>query len=143
MTETELLAIVATNNWTLQRIEIEDTNPALMRKAILCWKPVSNVVTQQWFHYFVKADGTAYWERSDPFPAMVTTFQDQLNAKITALVVAGIIKAAYVEKIDQINNTAIVVAVMGATLAYKTYHVYKDTGGNLQITEVTGAYPIG
>jgi len=140
MTEAQLLAKVESEGWVIQRTEIEDPNPDLTRKAILCYKLLNGIADQRWFRYFISGDN-AYWHEHDPFPVSVQTFTDELNAKIEALVTAGTIKAAYVEKVSEIDKTAIAVAVTTAN-ALKMYHAYKDTEGILQITEVTGTYPI-
>jgi len=141
MTEAQLLAKVESEGWVIQRTEIEDPNPDLTRKAILCYKILNGIADQRWFRYFISGDN-AYWHEHDPFPPTpAATFTDELNAKIAALVTAGTIKAAYVEKVSDTDKTAIAVAVTTAN-ALKMYHVYKDAGGVLQITEVTGTYPI-
>ena len=145
MTEQEILAKVASEGWTiLQQKELgqEGTGANLLiNKALAVFKPLGSILDRRWFKYYVKTDGSCYWQEYNPFPAPpATSFRDELNAKIAALVTAGTIKAGYIEKTDEGTQTAIAVAVKpDNTLAM--YHVYK-VGGALNITAITGAYPI-
>ena len=141
MTEAELLGTITSNGWTIQRTEIEDPNPDLTRKAVLCWKAEDSVVNQKWFHYFVAGD-VAYWQTSNPFPpAPAMTFSEEVQSKISGLVASSTIKAGYVEKSDNASETALAVVVKNDD-SMVLYHIYKDAEETIQVTPLTGTYPV-
>lgn len=140
MTETELLAKVNSEGWVVLQTREVDTKPSLILKDILCHKPIEGVMKQDRFFYFVKSDGTAYWKDADPFAPAVASFREKVQSKIASLIAAGTIKAGYVERMDEPNEVALVVAIKDDS-TFATYHVYQS-GGALMVTPVTGAYPM-
>lgn len=146
MTESELLALVTSNGWTIiesKQIGQEGTGDNLLAiMALLTVKPVNGVMLRQWLNYYKKLNGTCIWRENNPFPASpVVTFYDKVSAKINALVAAGTIKAGYVEKSNEIAKTALVVAV-GTSNDFKPYHVWEDASQVIQVVALTGTYPI-
>lgn len=144
MTETELLNKVSTEGWVvLQQKELgsEGTGDNLIiNKALAVCKTLDSVLDRKWLKYYLKADGSCYWQEYNPFPAFVTSFKEQVQMRINTLVTAGTIKAGYIEKIDEVSETAIVVAIKSDN-SLAMYHVCK-VGGVLTITSITGTYPI-
>ena len=145
MTENELLATIASNAWEVLQTQSAPTEGGMTHKALAICKPNGSVLLRQWVRYYVRPDGTCYWQDADPFatPAIQPdTFNNQLMAAIDALVSAGQIKAGYIERQNDYSETA-VVAVVATDNTTKLYHVYKDASGVFQKTAITGAYPIG
>ena len=147
MTEAQLLAKVESEGWTINESKTlgeEGVDDNLLTiKALLLTKPDTTFMLRQWVNYYVKVDGSCFWREHDPFPekVVVVTFRDEVQTRITELIAAASIKAAYTEKVSETDKTAIVVAITPAN-ALKMYHVYKDAQGDLLITELTGTYPI-
>ena len=145
MTETELLAKVTSEGWTI--IETKTLGPegtgdnVLTIIALLTVKPEGGMMLRRWLNYYKKLDGSCFWRENNPFPTVSTSFGDEVRTKIASLVTAGTIKAGYVEKMDDSSQTALVVAIKSDSTA-SMYHVYK-VGGVLNIAAVTGTYPIG
>lgn len=144
MTETELLAKVATEGWTILDSKVlgtEGTGDNLLTiKHLLLCKPKNGTMMRMWAAYYVKVDGVCYWRETNPFPVATVHFNDEIRAKISSLVAAGTIKAGYIERVDDTSQTALVVAIKNDNTP-KIYHVYKS-GGVLNVTEVTGTYPL-
>ena len=147
MTETELINKVGTEGWTIietKTLGEEGTGDNLLTIiALLTVKQSGDMLLRQWLNYYKKVDGTCIWREHDPFPApQAVSFGQRVNAKITALVAAATIKAAYAEKIDESSETALVVAVKTDN-TFQAYHVWADASDVIQIQALTGTYPIG
>jgi len=145
MIEVELLSKVTSEGWVIlqqKELEKEGTGDALLTgKAIAVCKPLDSVLERKWLKYYLKTDGTCYWQEYNPFPAVpAMSFGEQVRTKINALVTAATIKAGYVERMDEPTQTALVVAVKSDN-SLAIYHVCKVAGA-LTITAVTGTYPI-
>lgn len=146
MTETELLAKVATEGWTIietKTLGQEGTGDNLLTIiALLTVKPEGSIMHRQWLNYYKKIDGSCLWRENNPFPSVPsTTFYDKVSTKINALVAAGTIKAGYIEKFNEAAKTALVVAV-GSANDFKPYHVWEDASQVIQVVALTGTYPI-
>jgi hypothetical protein len=145
MTENELLATIASNGWEVLQTQSAPTEGGMTHKALAICKPNRNVLLRQWARYYVRPDGTCYWQDADPFESPAAhpdTFNNQLMAAIDALVDADQIKAGYIERQNDLSETAVVV-IVATDNTTKLFHVYKDESGAFQKTAITGTYPIG
>jgi len=141
MTEQELLQSITDDGWeVLQTQDGEEFGYPI--KQLYIGKVVNGVWTRQSTHYIRLKDGSCHWVHHSPIrPPVQETFGDKLNNRITELIQAEVIKAAYIERIDPRSETAIIVAVMPDN-TFKTFLI-EVVNGNLQHTELTGKYPFG
>ena len=147
MIEQDILDKVASEGWAIiqtKDIGTEGEGGNLQTyKGLLLVKPVNGVMKRQWVNYVVLPDSTCFWRENNPFPdPKPVRFDSEVRAAIAGYVDAGQIKAGYVEKLDQANETAIVVAIFTDD-TIKMFHIDKDAQGHIQRSEITGTYPIG
>jgi hypothetical protein len=144
MTEQEILDAITNAGWTIVDTKVDST--AFNRQVITnaCTQVINDAVVDKYFRYVKYPDETCYWWEKDPFVVKPTTFSQEVQVKITQLIGTNFMAAGYIEKIDNTNEKAIVVAIKdNSGLEYQTYHIYKDNQENLQATPITGSYPIG
>ena len=89
--------------------------------------------------FYVEDEGqpseAAYWSPSEPKPSPVSGFQQELATFIASKILAGAIKGAFAEKVDQVNETAIY-QVVWSDLSERRYFVSKDVSGDLQLEQL-------
>lgn len=149
MTEVDLLNKIAAEGWSIiEQRTVGDEGSGdshLVTKRLMVFKPESGVIVRREIFYNVKADGSCYWLRDDPFPTYPPpspVFTDTVSSKINALISAGTIKAGYIERFNEAAKTAVVVAVTISN-EFKVYHVWQDASQTIQVVALTGTYPIG
>ena len=89
--------------------------------------------------FYVEDEGqpseAAYWSPSEPKPSPVSGFQQELATFIASKILAGAIKGAFAENVDQVNETAIY-QVVWSDLSERRYFVSKDVSGDLQLEQL-------
>ena len=141
MIEQDILDKVASEGW-----EVIKTDDKLgqegdhLYKGLLIAKPMNGTMLRKWINYVLLPDNSCYWREVNPFPVKPVRFSQDVQAAISGFITAGQIKAGYVERLNQLDETAIVVAVMSDD-TFRMFHIYKDSG-NIQRTEITGNYPM-
>lgn len=144
MTEQELLAAMVADGWTITGSQ-EREEDGMTQKAVRAYKIVNGLMKVEGFTYRVTTEGETFWIHHSPMspqPPSQPTFATRLNTRITELIAADTIKAAYLERLDKRNETAIVVVVMPDD-TFKTFLVRSDAQGDLQTIPLTGNYPMG
>lgn len=72
--------------------ELLSDGTTLRHKAIPCFDDTGSALLRQWVHYYVKADGTAFWQDREPKPTPLlpaVTFTSKLQQYLDAAAVAG------------------------------------------------------
>jgi hypothetical protein len=85
--------------------------------------------------FYVEKEGlpeeAAYWSPSEPLPTRPTEFREEVQAYIAQKISDGTIEGAYIEQIDQANETAVGTAIM-SDLTEKRLFLDKDGNGDLR-----------
>lgn len=71
----------------------------------------NDVLKRQWVHYYIETStGDTYWQDREPKPAIETKFSKELTDYINQKIADGTIEGAFVESLNEVNETAIVSA---------------------------------
>jgi hypothetical protein len=132
MNKAELIAEIENNGYTVLQEREGDTENNIKHWAVAGILSEGDTGTRKRFHFYERiTDGVCLWADKDPFyvPPVVDAF---IQSKIDA----GIIMAAFVEDIDEKQETAIARAVqdVSGTVTEKRYFLNKDANGNPKIT---------
>jgi hypothetical protein len=139
MNKAELIAQIEGNGYTVLQERELGTEGNFKEWAVSGIQTSETTGDRKWFKFYERInDGACFWTDRDPFytPTPPVTFRNQLDTFIQSKIDAGVIMAAFVEDIDEKQETAIARAVQqGAeTVVEKRYFLNKDANGNPKIT---------
>lgn len=110
MTEAQLLTALATKYdevITTLKKAIGNKEEDIQMYAVPVYDVDGDVRKRIWIQYYVKDPDTAYWMGKEPKVTSPITFRDELQTYLNTLI-GNPLEAVYVEKVDSINETAVI-----------------------------------
>lgn len=111
MTEAQLLAALATKYdevLTTLKKAVGAKEDDIQLYAIPVYDVNDDVRKRVWIQYYVQDPDTACWCNKEPKISPPVTFRDELQTYINTLI-GNPLEGVYVEKVDSINETAVIV----------------------------------
>jgi hypothetical protein len=141
MNKAELIAQIESNGYTVLPGRETGTEGDIKHLAVPGIRVVDGVGKRKWFKFYERiTDGECFWMDADPFytPTPVESYQKKLEQFLQNKIDAGVILAGFVEVINPVQETAIVLVVVqdGESYVQKRYLISKNESGNPKITPI-------